>query len=280
MMNKFTSIFMLIIGLNLSTYGQSEFEKRYVFFGHAYDGFSYDTRLSQINIGDFDGIFMGGDILSEGSLALEFLDDLNTLVDLSDPMTMWALGNHDSRNGNWEWISDYSTRKTYFASYADQSVFLVLNTNIVPYDCEPLEDQFHMIESVCDSISEAQNLFLFMHHNIWDRVPGLSPGWAIGHHNCTYWLANCDSVSSHFYNVVYPMLVEVKERGIEVYCVFGDLGIPGKEKFNELSTDSIHFLGSGLNHYSPDDMILLFDNINGQIDYSWHNLDSLVLINQ
>lgn len=279
-MKRYAIIFLLFISLSQWSLGQKDFEKKYIFFGHAYDGYTYDSRLANINMDQYDGIFMGGDILSEASLAIQYLENLDSLVHLSSPMTMWALGNHDSRNGNWEWISEYTHRKTYFAHFADKSVFMVLNTNIVPYDCEPLEEQFYMIKNVCDSISQAENLFLFMHHNIWDRVPGLSPGWSIGHVNCKYWLANCDSVSAHFYNVVYPMLVEVKEKGINVYCVFGDLGVPGKEKFNEISTDGIYFLGSGLYLSSPGDEILLFDNHNGEIQFNWHNLDSLVIATQ
>jgi hypothetical protein len=207
----FLIIFHICIFIGFS-FGQSNFEKKYLFFGHAYDDFSYDQRLAQINIRQYDGIFMGGDILSEASLSKDFLADLDELVDLANPMTMYALGNHDSRNGNWDWVSEFTKRKTYSTHYEDKSVFMVLNTNIVPYDCEMLEDQFYMIKTTCDTISGAQNLFMFMHHNIWDGVPGLSPGWTIAHQNCKYWVANCDSVSAHFYNVVYPMLVEVKER--------------------------------------------------------------------
>lgn len=277
---RFLLIILLICSFFKLSFGQSNFEKKYIFFGHAYDEFSYDHRLAQININQYDGIFMGGDILAEASLTTEFLADLDELVDLSDPMTLYALGNHDSRNGNWDWVSEFTKRKTYSVHYADKSVFMVLNTNIVPYDCEMLEDQFYMIKTTCDTISTAQNLFLFMHHNIWDRVPGLSPGWTIGHQNCTYWLANCDSVSAHFYNVVYPMLVDVKERGIEVFCVFGDLGVPGKEKFNEVSSHGVHFLGSGLYHYSPDDEVLIFENHSGEIEFGWHNLDSLTTVIQ
>lgn len=276
---KYT-VFIIFILFSVASIAQSKFEKEYLFVGHCYDDFTYDHRLAEINIKNYDGIFMGGDILSEAPLKREFLDNLDSLVDLSDPMTMWTLGNHDSRSGNWDWISDFTLRKTYFAHYADKSTFIVLNTNIVPYDCETLEEQFYIIKSVCDSIEQSDNLFLFMHHNIWENVPGLPPGWSIGHHNCKYWLANCDSVSSHFYNTVYPLLVDVKERDINVYCVFGDLGAPGKEQFDETSTDGIHFLGSGLFHYSPEDAVLIFNNNNGNIDYGFHNLDSLVIANQ
>jgi len=279
-MRKFVLLVLMFHFACIQAFTQSEFEKKYIFFGHAYDEYSYDPRLDSINIDQYDGIFMGGDILSEASLLPEFLSNLDQLVDLSDPMTMWALGNHDSRNGNWDWISELTNRKTYFTHYEDQSVFIVLNTNIVPYDCEPLEEQFQIIKNVCDTIENASNLFLFMHHNIWDRVPGLSPSWSIGHQNCKYWLANCDSTNAHFYNVVYPLLVDVKNRNIDVFCVFGDLGAPGKEKFNELSTDSIHFMGSGLYHGGTNDELLIFENNNGHIEYNWHNLDSLVLVNQ
>jgi hypothetical protein len=93
-------------------------------------------------------------------------------------------------------------------------------------------------------------------------------------------MANCDSANAHFYNVVYPLLVEVKNRGIQVFCIAGDMGSGDKKKDNELSTDSIHFMGCGLYHYSPNDEVLIFDNDQGETSYGFHNLDSLVIANK
>ena len=254
--------------------------KKYIFTGHTYDGYSYDTRLGQIHIKNYDGIFLGGDNLSESSLDRNFIADLDTLVDLSNPMTLWALGNHDSRNGNWDWISQITKRKTYSAYYSDHSVFVNLNTNLVPYDCEELEDQFSMIYNVYDTIQEAQNLFIIMHHVIWDKVPGIKPGWMVGHVNVKYWLANCDSVNSHFYNTIYPLLTDIKARGINIFVIAGDMGSGTKKKYFEQSDDEINFMGCGLYHYSTDDVVLLFENNDGNISFGFHNLDSLVIVNQ
>ena len=278
-MKQFSSLLLFMLFSN-GVFAQDNVVQHYLFVGHTYDGYTYDHRLSQINIKNYDGIFLGGDILSEASLDRNFLANLDSLVDLSNPMTLWALGNHDSRNGNWDWISQYTKRKTYSAHYEDNSVFIALNTNIVPYDCEEMEDQFSMIQNVCDSIETAQNLFIVMHHVIWAHVPGLKPAWQVGHVNPQYWMANCDSANAHFYNVVYPLLVEVKNRGIQVFCIAGDMGSGDKKKDNELSTDSIHFMGCGLYHYSPNDEMLIFDNDQGEISYGFHNLDSLVIANK
>ncbi|NOR88168.1 MAG: hypothetical protein GQ527_11215 [Bacteroidales bacterium] len=267
----------LFWNISLLLFAQSKGCQQYIFFSHAYDGHSFDNRLSQINIQNYNGIFMGGDILSEASLDRFYMSSLDSLVDLSNPMTLWALGNHDSRNGNWDWISQFTKRETFSAYYEDQSVFIVLNTNIVPYDCEDMEKQFSMISNVCDSIQESKNLFLFMHHIIWDGTPGLIPAWMVGHENLKYWLANCDSANAHFYNVVYPMLVEVKNRDIDVFCIGGDLGSGTKKKYQEQSSDQIEFLGCGLNQYSPNDLVLIFDNDEGGISFGFHNLDSLVV---
>ncbi|MBN1967726.1 MAG: metallophosphoesterase [Candidatus Delongbacteria bacterium] len=258
---------------------QTNKPKEYLFFAHAYDEYYIDSRLKQIGLRNYDGIFMGGDILSEASLDRKYLSYLDSLVDLSNPMTLWALGNHDSRNGNWDWIFDFTQRKTYFAHYQDESVFIVLNTNIVPYDCEELENQFSIISNVCDTIVKSKNLFLIMHHIIWDGVPGLDPGWTVGHVNLKYWLANCETADSHFKNTIYPLLVNVKNRNIDVFCTAGDMGSGTKKKYSQLSSDQIWFLGCGLYEYSSNDEVLMFKNNNGEISFKFHNLDSLVSVN-
>lgn len=272
-------LILLLILFGFFLQAKSQETKKYIFFGHCYDGYSFDYRLRQIHLKNYDGIFLGGDILSEGALDRYYLEGLDSLVDLSNPMTMWTLGNHDSRNGNWDWISDYTKRRTFFVHSQDQSVFIVLNTNLVPYDCEDLERQFQIISNVCDSISVSKNLFVIMHHVIWDGVPGIAPGWTVGHENCKYYMANCDSTQSHFYNVIYPLLSDVQSKGINVFCLAGDMGVPGKKTYDETAPTGVHFLGCGLYFYDPNDQVLIFQNNDGNIQYEFQNLDSLVLVN-
>ncbi len=274
-----TLLIIFALGFSSVIMSQTAEIKKYIFAGHTYDGHFYDTRLKQINIKDYDGIFLGGDNLSEASLDRIYIESLDSLVDLSNPMTLWALGNHDSRNGNWDWVSQYTKRKTFAAHYEDHSVFMMLNTNIVPYDCEEMETQFSMIYNVCDTIEESKNLFITMHHVIWDKVPGLIPAWMVGHVNPKFWMANCDSANTHFYNTVYPLLQEVKDRGINVFVIAGDMGSGSKKKYFEQSSDGINFMGCGLYYYSNDDVVLLFENNEGDISFGFHNLDSLVSAN-
>jgi hypothetical protein len=273
-------LIILFVSFSTILLAQNKWVHKYIFAGHTYDGYSYDSRLRQINISDYDGIFLGGDNMSEASLDRNFLSSLDSLIDLSNPMTLYAMGNHDSRNGNWDWVSQFTGRKTYSAHYEDKSVFIVLNTNIVPYDCEMLEDEFDMIYQVCDTIEDAQNLFFIMHHVIWNDVPGLQPAWMTGHVNAKYWLANCDNADSHFYNTIYPLLVNVKNRGVDIFVIAGDMGSGSKKKYYEQSSDGINFMGCGLYHYSTNDEVLIFENNNGDISFGFHNLDSLTIVNK
>jgi len=58
----------------------------------------------------------------------------------------------------------------------------------------------------------------------------------------------------------------------------GDMGA-GPKKFQMDSDEGIHFLGCGLYNNEPDNNVLIFNyNIeNKQLDYGFHNLDSLLI---
>ena len=72
------------------------------------------------------------------------------------------------------------------------------------------------------------------------------------------------------------MLVEVKNRGIEVICILGDMGST-KKKFDMLSVDSIRFLGCGLNNDPEDNVLILeYETETRNLNYNFHNLDSLL----
>ena len=117
-----------------------------------------------------------------------------------------------------------------------------------------------------------------MHHGLWADVPGLpSNPSTYCHSNLKYWNANCDDVNSNFVNAVYPLLVEVKNRGIEVICIMGDVGA-SKKKFEMLSIDGIIFLGCGLFHNSPNDYVLIFNHepLKRKLEWEFCNLDSLM----
>ena len=254
---------------------------KYIFIGHCYqngtEGNKVDYRLEKFDFSCYDGIWLGGDVCSEATLKFSTIKYLDELFNLSNPLTFWALGNHDTRNGNLEWVTQFTQRETYFVYNDNYLTSIVLNTTLVPVDCYNINKQFEIIENVCDTIEDSSHLILLMHHGLWADVPGLLPPGAYCHSNLRYWNANCNDVNSNFVNAVYPLLVEVKNRGIEVICIMGDVGA-NKKKFEMISTDGIIFLGCGLYHNSPDDYVLIFEHepAKRKLEWKFCNLDSLM----
>ncbi len=254
---------------------------KYIFMGHTYKSDSkVDPRLEKFDFSDYDGVWLGGDICSEASREINTLIYLDSLFDLSNPLTFWALGNHDTRNGNYEWFRRYTKRETYFAHYHYGITSIVMNTNLVPTNCYNIEKQYEIIVNVCDTISNSSHLILLMHHGLWADVPGLpsNPG-NYCHSNLKYWNATCSDVNSNFVNAIYPLLVEVKQKGIDVICIMGDVGAQ-KKKLNYISDDGINFLGCGLYHGSPEDLVLVFTHTpkENKLTWQYQNLDSLLNI--
>lgn len=254
----------------------------FLFAGHTWqsgtNGTRADYRLEQLDLSKYTGIWLGGDVCSEAMLEYSTVYYIDTLFGLGNPETHWTLGNHDARNGNWEWVEEFAGRKTYYAYSSYGITRIVMNTNLVPTHCEMINEQYEMISSVCDTIQQSHYLILLMHHNLWRDVPGLPNPLTYSQSDLRYWNANCDSVNTSFVQIIYPKLLAVAGRGVEVICVIGDMG-SGPKKFEMDSDDGIHFLGCGLDYNEPEDMVLIF---NYQLDtdslgYDFHNLDSLLI---
>jgi len=256
----------------------------YLFMGHTYE-YHYannkvDPRIEQMDLSVYNGIWLGGDVCSESLMNYSTLLIIDSLFHLKAPNTHWALGNHDTRNGNWIWLEEFTGKKTYYASHYKGISYIVLNTSLTPYDCEQLEDQYRMIVNMCDTIEKSSHLIILMHHGLWEGVPGLPSPVSYAQSNLKYYNFTCKSVESNFVNEIYPRLVKVKEKGIEVICILGDMGA---KKIDYLSDDGIHFLGTGLNksHYkdpeeraaSPADFILIFKHVPSKRLLTWEFYD-------
>ncbi|MBL4703337.1 MAG: hypothetical protein JKY54_02385 [Flavobacteriales bacterium] len=146
-----------------------------------------------------------------------------------------------------------------------------------------------MLKNICDTISVSKHLFVFHHAGLWLRVPGLPHPGSYSHSNLEFWGANCDSSSAYFENTIYPMLKEVRSRGIKVYCIMGDSGAGSMKGFHKENMDSIHFFSSGLynSKYTHDsvlydaqipDSVLVFshDLVNQEMTWQFQGLDSLL----
>ena len=55
---------------------------------------------------------------------------LDSLYNLSKASNHWTLGNHDSRNGNLEWYSEFTKRPTYYTHTTEGLTIIVMDGNI------------------------------------------------------------------------------------------------------------------------------------------------------
>ncbi len=252
--------------------------KQYVFLGHTKSytggGDRVDERIEKLDLVPYEGVWLGGDLCGETLMKHTTLSYIDSLFNLSDPNTYWALGNHDARHGNLEWIEEISGRKTYYAHYQNNITSIIINTTLVPIECEQIEDQFEIIKNVCDTIQKSSHLIILMHHCLWNSIPGLPICGLIAHSDLKHWNANCDSTNTNFNNIVYPMLIEVKNRGINVICILGDTS----KSFDQQSDDGIQFLASGIHNDPEDDVLILrYELLSRELTWGFHNLDSLLL---
>jgi hypothetical protein len=287
-MKKLVLVFIANI-ITVLIWGQVKSDYKYLFVAHTYMGETIvDSRLLEYNKDIFDNIWLGGDICSETLMYKPTLEYLQTNLKINDPHNYWTLGNHDRRNGNIEWFEQYTGKKAYYADYNNGITTIVLDTNLDPSDCENLNNQYRMICNVTDTISASSHLIMLFHWGLWSGIPGLPEPYIYGHTNLKYWNSNCDSTNTNFATLIYPKLVDVKNRGVDVICIMGDMGASYK-KFAMKSTDNITFLGCGLNNiiymWEPNqwwtnekDLILeLNHNVtNKTITWQFKDLDSLV----
>ncbi|MFT4665335.1 MAG: hypothetical protein ACI8YQ_001804 [Polaribacter sp.] len=233
----------------------------YLFLGHTYQWKSavqkVDFRLEAIDKSPYDQFWLGGDNCSETAQSYTTLQYLDSIFHLANPKNHWTLGNHDHRNGNMEWIEEFTQRNDYYTSHQDGITVMVLNTNLNPSDCENLNKQYQMISNVCDTIQESSHLIILNHHFIWSKLPEISPQEIGSHGVIEYYAMNCDSTNALFHNTMYPKLISVQERGVQVINIMGDAG--WGDPTAKQTSEGIWFMASGINATVYDDNPVAFE---------------------
>lgn len=218
----------------------------YLFLGHIYEtSESIDQRIEGADLSSYSQIWLGGDICSETTQKESTLNYLDSLFNLSSNYTHWALGNHDIRNGNLEWITSRTGRETFYSYYFNGITLIVLNTNYIDSgDCTLMEEQTSLIQSVCDTISASSHLVLLMHNVVWGGAPGIKSPTFYANANASWIPFECNP-PKRFIDVVYPQLLKAKDKGVEVVCIAGDMGQTAST-FEQVSDVGIVFIGSGI----------------------------------
>jgi len=273
---------------------------QYLFLGHTYQWYTtdrIDTRLEKLDLSCYDQVWLGGDMTAETTREPGTIAYLDSIFDLKNLETYWTVGNHDIRNGNVDWITDATGRPTYYAHYNKRG-FTVIVFNTLLYQiyeddsatmCVESQKQLELVQRVCDTISESSQLIILMHHVIWNRID--LNAWRYGNHGFPEWRVVCDT-GAVFMEAIYPMLRDLQERGIQVFCIAGDGGLrdsPQSVKFGlHVTQHGVTLMASGINNskYAPGavskpkmkDMILVLyhDTATRHMSFRAHDLDSLL----
>ncbi|MEM7369183.1 MAG: metallophosphoesterase [Bacteroidota bacterium] len=230
-------------------------KKGILFLGHPYDTpTTVDPRIELLDLTQYEQIWLGGDICSETTKALSTVQYIDTLFDVSSPNTHWAVGNHDIRNGNLEWITDATQRKLFYSHSSNGMTILVLNSNLDRTECEEKEAQFQFIQQLTDTISESSHLFLLMHHIVWGKVEDGMDAISTANAGSSWMQFRCNN-SSKFEQIIYPLLQQVQARGVQVMVISGDGGQKKSKTYEYLTDDGIWFLISGINNVNIEDPV-------------------------
>jgi len=274
----------------------TEEKSDYIFLGHIYNTENrIDPRLETIDYQTYKGVWLGGDLCSETTRERATLDYLDDIFDLANEDTHWAVGNHDVRNGNLEWIRETTNRDLFYTATKDGLTVAVLDTNVghvVGRDagCEDRLKQGEMLQTLVDTLSTSSHLILLMHWVVWGQVDGTIPCDDIANNCINGFQFLCGSGASRFPPFIYDQLVELEKRGIEVIVVSGDGGIFTKS-FEHQTPEGVDFLISGIFstldrnnpptsvevNLNPDSVLIFNHNVEErQLDWEFVRLDDLV----
>jgi hypothetical protein len=225
-----------------------------------------DSLVENIDFTKFDMLWLGGDLATLTSQDDSTMQHIDSIFDLDNPNTLWSLGNHDYTD--LERIQHYTNRPPFYSSYKNGITFIVIDTqdslsNIIG-------EQKVFFDNIVDTIQKSSFLIILHHKLIWmykntDLEPQISSISNAGLGTCFYCIN-----PNNFYLDIYPNLLKVKERGIEVLCVGGDIGFKRKE-FEYTTPEGINFLASGIHFGKNDNKSLIFhhDVINKQLTWEY-----------
>lgn len=225
-----------------------------------------DEVAESLDYSYFDMLWLGGDLAWSTSTDDLTMMHVDSIFNLDDENTLWALGNHDYANlGR---IQAYTDRPAYYAYHKNGITFLVLDTqdslsNIVG-------QQKELFLNVSDTISESSHLIILHHKLIWmygdpylePQIPYISNA-GLGGSACF----SCIH-ANNFYRDIYPELLRVEDKGVEVICLAGDIGFRSNE-FEYVTPEGIQFLASGIEAGIPSNKALLFHHDPGSEELTW-----------
>lgn len=223
-----------------------------------------DSLVQRIPLSKYDLVLLGGDLCKNSSLDIATMYYIDSIFDITGPKTLWSIGNHDYDN-----LYNFAAvinKPRYYALYHNGITFLVLDTQDSLSNF--IGNQLQLIKNVTDTINESSHLIVMTHKMIWMMDDGvLEPGIdsiSNGPTGSCHWCVN----ENNFYLDVYPRLLQVKNRGIDIICVGGDIGLY-RQQFAYTTPEDIQFIASGMCSGCAINYCLVFEYNVGNRELSW-----------
>lgn len=231
-----------------------------------------DSTVEKVDFSKYNMLWLGGDLAKSSSIDDSSMAYLESIFNVKSETTLWSLGNHDY--SSLERVKRFTKRPAYYAYQKNGLSMVVLDTqdslsNLVGAQKELLFD-------ILDTIKESSHLILLHHKLIWmsgnaslePEANSISNG---GLGDCFH----CINLNN-FYTEIYPALVKVRERGVEVVCIGGDIGFKQNE-FEHETAEGIYFLASGIDSEKESNKALLFEHdlTNRSLDWSFQAIENL-----
>jgi hypothetical protein len=234
---------------------------------------SFVPGVDQIDFSKYKVLMLGGDLLFDTSHNPAELEYANSIFNLSDENTLWAIGNHDDTS---PWmVPSVTGRELYYAHHKDGITYIVLNTQYA--NCNITNDQLALFNNVVDTIQTSSHLIVMTHKLIWmygnNHLEPLVPTVSNGQLGNQLWDIN----PNNFYDDLYWKLLDVQNSGIQVICLAGDIGFNGTE-FEHRFDSGIQFLASGLFYSKPQARkALVFEHTKskGLLTWEYVNIEDL-----
>ena len=247
---------------------------RYVHLAHTRtdDNPYLDSLVEATDWTVFDQLWLGGDLIPNTTRRPEYLVRIDSFLPLSRPTTHLAVGNHDAENR--ELLSATTGRPSFYFEEVRDLGILVLDTEDSLSNMRG--EQLDFVRRTLTGLPPLSHLIVLHHKLIWldddgplrDRVNDIANG---GYGDC--W--SCLN-PNNFYRDVYPLLVEVEQRGTEVLCLGGDVGFKVRT-FHHRTDEGIDFLASGLDFRAADKPVILFEHrpAAGELEWSFVQIAQL-----
>ena len=259
---------------NSKTEEQAPLIKNYLHLSHTRTNSNpnMDSLVERIDFNKFDMLWLGGDLAQLTSIDDKTMTHIDTIFNIGESKTLWALGNHDYSNLNR--VKKFTKRPPYYATNKNKITFVVLDTQDSLSNIVGAQKEF--LFGVLDTINPSTHLVILHHKLIWmynndhleDRTSSISNARI---DDCSYCIN-----PNNFYSEIYPKLVDVQKKGVKVLCIAGDIGVKAKE-FEYLTSEGIYFLASGINSNEENNKALLFshDVVNDSLSWEFQLITEL-----